>query len=314
MSITLKKLADEIGVSKQAVYKRVTGKLKTVLAPYTHTEYNRMCFDDEGARIIKNDFEENPCSTSLPNNETLRSTYENTEYIQSAYVSPPDNSGAHTVLNTEHIHNKEGTHTETIPNTSAPLPRPTPNHIQNAPEHEQITYNTHTEDDYNIYNTHTEQIGNAPYANSAHSASDTERIGNTYGAELQKENEKLREELAKMKEAMHEKEIELVKSDAEREKLEETIKHLNQRIEDKDVQITEQRQMLQKTDDERKILTASLFRNNEFIERLMRLSLTKRIFGWRNVQKSLMESQNDIADDVTGEGTVTVQPEDTDDN
>ena len=237
MSITLKKLADEIGVSKQAVYKRVTGKLKTVLAPYTHTEYNRMCFDDEGARIIKNDFEENPCSTSLPNNETLRSTYENTERLRSTYVSQPDSSGAHTVLNTEHIQSKDEVHTETIQNTSASLPHAAPDHIQSAPNHEQIAYDAYTKDDSNIYDTHTDQIGNAPYANTIRSAPDTEHIGNAYGAELQKENEKLREELAKMKEAMHEKEIELVKSDAEREKLEETIKHLNQRIEDKESNI-----------------------------------------------------------------------------
>ncbi len=35
---TIRQIADEIGVSKQAVYKRYKGKLHTVCAPYTHTE------------------------------------------------------------------------------------------------------------------------------------------------------------------------------------------------------------------------------------------------------------------------------------
>lgn len=35
---TIRQIADEIGVSKQAVYKRFKGKLHTVCAPYAHTE------------------------------------------------------------------------------------------------------------------------------------------------------------------------------------------------------------------------------------------------------------------------------------
>ncbi|MFR6711970.1 MAG: hypothetical protein ACLUSX_12865 [Ruminococcus sp.] len=35
---TIRQIADEIGVSKQAVYKRYKGKLHTVCAPYAHTE------------------------------------------------------------------------------------------------------------------------------------------------------------------------------------------------------------------------------------------------------------------------------------
>ena len=37
---TIRKIADEIGVSKQAVYKRYKGKLYTVCAPYAHTEHS----------------------------------------------------------------------------------------------------------------------------------------------------------------------------------------------------------------------------------------------------------------------------------
>ena len=35
---TIRQIADEIGVSKQAVYKRYKGKVHTVCAPYAHTE------------------------------------------------------------------------------------------------------------------------------------------------------------------------------------------------------------------------------------------------------------------------------------
>ena len=38
MAKTIKQIADEIGVSKQTVYKRYKGKLYTVCAPYAHTE------------------------------------------------------------------------------------------------------------------------------------------------------------------------------------------------------------------------------------------------------------------------------------
>lgn len=34
---TIRQIADEIGVSKQAVYKRYKGKLYTACAPYAHT-------------------------------------------------------------------------------------------------------------------------------------------------------------------------------------------------------------------------------------------------------------------------------------
>lgn len=36
---TIRQIADEIGVSKQAVYKRYKGKLHTVCDPYAHTEH-----------------------------------------------------------------------------------------------------------------------------------------------------------------------------------------------------------------------------------------------------------------------------------
>ena len=48
MAKTLKEIADEIGVSKQAVYKRFKGKLSTVCAPYAYIEYGVVYIDEQG--------------------------------------------------------------------------------------------------------------------------------------------------------------------------------------------------------------------------------------------------------------------------
>lgn len=236
--MTIKQLADEIGVSKQAVYKRATGKLKSVLAPYIYTEYNRMCITEEGAAIVKKDFIENPCGAPL-----------------FAYGT-----------NTEH---KPETHTEQSVESSVLTPSAV-----------------------NIESVHAPNVSTPDTL-----APNTEQIGNTY--EVLQQNIKLQAELSEHEKQIHAKELELVKSNAEIEKLKETIKHLEQRINDKDGQIAEQRRTIQKTDNERKILTASLFRNNEFIEQVMRLSLRKRMFGWKDVQNKRLTSQNNIADDVS---------------
>ena len=53
---TLRQIADEIGVSKQAVYKRYKGKLHTVCAPYAHTEQGILYLSEQGERLIKQDF------------------------------------------------------------------------------------------------------------------------------------------------------------------------------------------------------------------------------------------------------------------
>lgn len=239
--MTVKQIADDIGVSKQAVYKRATGKLKSVLAPYVYTEYNRTCYKDEGVRIIKQDFIDNPCATS------------NTEQ----FGADTEQSAPNTLFQTNISNN-------------------------DAPDHNQ----------------------NTPSAN-------TEHIGNEYVQHTDTET-KLREELDTKNEELHKKEIELVRSQAEVEKLEEVINQLNQRLSEKDSQLQEQRLITTKIDDERKVLTASLFRNNEFIEKLMRLSLSKRIFGWKHVQKALAESQNNIADNIAGEETIDIITDNTD--
>lgn len=59
MAKTIKQIADEIGVTKQAVYKRFKGKLNTLCAPYAHTEDGILYLDEQGEQIIKNDFAKN---------------------------------------------------------------------------------------------------------------------------------------------------------------------------------------------------------------------------------------------------------------
>lgn len=53
---TIRQIADEIGVSKQAVYKRFKGKLHTVCAPYAHTEQGVLYIEEQGETLIKQDF------------------------------------------------------------------------------------------------------------------------------------------------------------------------------------------------------------------------------------------------------------------
>lgn len=56
MAKTLKQIADEIGVSKQSVYKRFKGKLHTVCAPYAYTEQGALYIEEQGENLIKQDF------------------------------------------------------------------------------------------------------------------------------------------------------------------------------------------------------------------------------------------------------------------
>ena len=52
---TIRQIADEIGVSKQTVYKRYKGKLHTVCAPYAHTEQG-VLYLSEQAETHSGDF------------------------------------------------------------------------------------------------------------------------------------------------------------------------------------------------------------------------------------------------------------------
>ena len=53
---TIRQIADEIGVSKQAVYKRYKGKLHTGCAPYAHTEQGVLYLSEQAETLIKQDF------------------------------------------------------------------------------------------------------------------------------------------------------------------------------------------------------------------------------------------------------------------
>ena len=59
---TIRQIADEIGVSKQAVYKRYKGKLNTVCAPYAHTEQGVLYLSEQAEILIKQDFLKDNCS------------------------------------------------------------------------------------------------------------------------------------------------------------------------------------------------------------------------------------------------------------
>ena len=58
---TIRQIADEIGVSKQAVYKRYKGKLHTVCAPYAHTEQGVLYLSEQAETLIKQDFLKDGC-------------------------------------------------------------------------------------------------------------------------------------------------------------------------------------------------------------------------------------------------------------
>ncbi len=59
---TIRQIADEIGVSKQTVYKRFKGKLHTVCAPYAHTINGVLYVEEKGENLIKQDFLEDGSS------------------------------------------------------------------------------------------------------------------------------------------------------------------------------------------------------------------------------------------------------------
>jgi AcrR family transcriptional regulator len=72
---TLRQIANEIGTSKQAVYKRYNGKLRSVCAPYAHTVNGVLYILERGETLIKQDFSESVCAP-----------YAHTERIQSPHT------------------------------------------------------------------------------------------------------------------------------------------------------------------------------------------------------------------------------------
>ena len=93
MAKTIKQIADEIGVSKQTVYKRYKGKLYTVCAPYAHTEQVVLYIEEQGETLIKQDFLQKECSIGAH-------TYAHTERSNGAVLEQSENAGVVAVLQT----------------------------------------------------------------------------------------------------------------------------------------------------------------------------------------------------------------------
>ena len=93
MAKTIKQIADEIGVSKQTVYKRYKGKLYTVCAPYAHTEQGVLYIEEQGETLIKQDFLQKECSIGAH-------TYAHTERSNGAVLEQSENAGVVVVLQT----------------------------------------------------------------------------------------------------------------------------------------------------------------------------------------------------------------------
>lgn len=93
MAKTIKQIADEIGVSKQTVYKRYKGKLYTVCAPYAHTEQGVLYIEEQGETLIKQDFLQKECSIGAH-------TYAHTDRSNGAVLEQSENAGVVAVLQT----------------------------------------------------------------------------------------------------------------------------------------------------------------------------------------------------------------------
>ena len=90
---TIRQIADEIGVSKQTVYKRYKGKLYTVCAPYAQTEQGVLYIEEQGETLIKQDFLQKECSIGAH-------TYAHTERSNGAVLEQSENAGVVAVLQT----------------------------------------------------------------------------------------------------------------------------------------------------------------------------------------------------------------------
>lgn len=89
---TVKQIAKEIGVSKQAVYKRYKGKLYTEVAPYTYTVDGTIYIKEQGETLIKQDFFKDT-------NPSVSHTEPHTEHIQDTPVDIPMDTPLYAVIN-----------------------------------------------------------------------------------------------------------------------------------------------------------------------------------------------------------------------
>lgn len=84
---TIKQIADELGVSKQSVYKRYRGKLYTEVYPYTHTENGTVYISEQGENIIKQDFlKDNTVSSGVDTEHIQEHNGADMEYIPKSII------------------------------------------------------------------------------------------------------------------------------------------------------------------------------------------------------------------------------------
>lgn len=113
MAKTLKEIADEIGVSKQAVYKRFKGKLSTVCAPYAYIEYGVVYIDEQGESIIKQDFEKTNGAHTECSNGAVGKSEENTAKSEKSI----EKNSQTDVMESAHTEQSDGAYTEHIRST-----------------------------------------------------------------------------------------------------------------------------------------------------------------------------------------------------
>jgi AcrR family transcriptional regulator len=78
---TLKQIADELGVSKQTVYKRYKGRLRERLLPYAHTIDGIVHIEEQGETIIKSDFNANTTRNGAHTDAHTEAHINNTLYV-----------------------------------------------------------------------------------------------------------------------------------------------------------------------------------------------------------------------------------------
>lgn len=113
MAKTIKEIADDIGVSKQAVYKRYKGKLSAVCAPYTEIKYGVVYLSEQAENIIKQDFAKSIGAHTERSNGAAVKSEENTVQSEKSTTKnsqTDERSGVYT----EH---SNGEHTEHVGST-----------------------------------------------------------------------------------------------------------------------------------------------------------------------------------------------------
>lgn len=110
MGKTIKEIAAEIGVSKQAVYKRYKGKLSAACAPYAYTEYGVVYLDEQGEAIIKQDFAKSIGALRMCSNGAVEKSEENPAKSEKS----TEKNSQTDVMESAHTEQSDGAYTEHI--------------------------------------------------------------------------------------------------------------------------------------------------------------------------------------------------------